>query len=91
MRKFIRIALVLIFVLDILPFFFIFSMEKGNFISGTFLLFFYIFLWIIKIILSIRLFTKPTMDKCNTVLGLIILIIFIYIQCLNYQFIYCIT
>ena len=91
MRKVIRIALILIFVLDILPFFFIFFMEKGNFMSGTFLLFFYVSLWIVKIVLSIRVFTKPIIDKWNIVLILFILIIFLYVQYLNYQFIYNIT
>lgn len=87
----IKVFLGIIFIADIIPFIFLFSMEKGNFMSGTSLLVIYTFLWIIKILLAFRILSKPSLDIWNAFFLIMILAIFGYIQYLNYQFIYKIT
>lgn len=84
----IKLILIMVFTLDIIPILLLFILKKGNFLAGSTLLLIYGFLWVIKIPISINILKRNEMTRASYLLLGIIMIIFFYIQYLNYVFVY---
>jgi hypothetical protein len=86
--KRIKLILSVVFILNIIPILLLFFLNKANFLAGTSLLFIYGILWILKIPLSIYIWKKREMTKYSIIILGLIFLIFLYIQYLNYVFIF---